>query len=217
MLYYTLEVVIKMKRDFIGYYRWCDLLTLTGTLFAVIGIFLALSGYTLYAVFCLIISGICDAFDGKLASLHKSDKLEKSYGVELDSLSDIVSFGVAPVLITACSADCNIITYFVFAIYIICGVIRLAYYNAIAINKPEENDHFVGVPITSVAILFPIIWLLSYYIEWFHFNYALFFMLMAALFIMPIKIKKLNMQNKVLLSLLGVIFCIVTFVIIVCR
>ena len=195
-----------MRKKIIGYFRPCDLLTMTGTAFAVTGIFLALNGYALYSVFCLIISAICDAFDGKLASLHKSDKMQKSYGIELDSLSDIVSFGVAPVVIAACTVNCTFITYIFFAFYVLCGVIRLAYYNAIAINKPEDNDHFLGVPITAVAIFFPLIWLLSYYVEWIHFNFGLFFLIMGLLFIIPIRIKKLNLLGKILLSVAGIVF-----------
>ena len=195
-----------MKEKFIGFYRLCDLLTMTGTVFAVTGIFLSLNGECLAAVFCLIFSGICDAFDGKLASMHKSTKLQKSYGIELDSLSDMVSFGVLPIIIAACTHPCGVLTYIAFIFYAICGLIRLAYYNALAINNPKENDHFIGVPITAVAIFFPIIWLLSYYIEWIQFNFTLFFLILGFLFIIPIKIQKLSIKEKSLLSIIGVIF-----------
>ena len=195
-----------MKEKFIGFYRPCDLLTMTGTVLAITGIFLALNGNCLVAVFCLIFSGICDAFDGKLASMHKSTKLQKSYGIELDSLSDMVSFGVLPIIIATCTHPCGILTNIAFIFYTICGLIRLAYYNALAINNPKENDHFVGVPITAVAIFFPIIWLLSYYIEWIQFNFTLFFLIFGFLFIIPIKIQKLSIKGKSLLSIIGVIF-----------
>lgn len=197
-----------MKRKFIGYYRLCDLLTMTGTLFAIIGIFLAINDKCLYAVFCLIISGICDAFDGKLASLHKSDKLQKNYGIELDSLSDVISFGILPIVIASCTTDCNILSYLVFAFYALCGLIRLAYYNVLAINKVENNDHFIGVPITASAIFFPLIWLASYYIEWIQFNFTFYFLLFGFLFIIPIKIEKLDLTGKILLSSIGIIFII---------
>lgn len=202
-------------KKIIGFYRPCDLLTMTGIIFAISGIFLAINGYVLNAVFCLILSGICDAFDGKLASMHKSTKLQKSYGIELDSLSDIVSFGILPIVIASCTHQCSTLTYIVFIFYGVCGLIRLAYYNALAINKPEENDHFVGVPITAVAIFFPIIWLASHYVEWIQFNFTLFFLMFGMLFIIPIKIKKLDIKGKALLSVIGIIF-IILMLILVC-
>lgn len=204
-----------MKNKIIGYYRLCDLLTMTGTFLAIVGMLLAIDDYCLYAVFCLIFAGICDAFDGKLASLHKSDKMQKSYGIELDSLSDIVSFGVLPIVIVACSTECSFISYLVLAFYALCGLVRLAYYNVLAINKKENNDHFIGVPITAVAIFFPIIWLASYYIEALHFNFTIFFLILGILYIVPIKIEKLNIQEKTVLSLIGIIF-VITILLIIC-
>lgn len=203
-----------MKNKIIGYYRLCDLLTMTGTAFAITGIFLAINGYCLYAVFCLIFSGICDAFDGKLASLHKSDKLQKNYGIELDSLSDIISFGILPIIIAVCTAECTLITYIVFSFYVLCGLVRLAYYNVLSINKVEDGNHFIGVPITAVAIFFPIIWLASYYVEWIQFNFTLFFLIFAILYIIPIKIEKIDIIEKTVLSLVGIVFVIIMLLIV---
>lgn len=203
-----------MKNKIIGFYRPCDLLTMTGTTIAIIGIFLSINGYCLYAIFCLIFAGICDAFDGKLASLHKSDKSQKTYGIELDSLSDIVSFGILPIVIAICTTECNFITYLVFIFYILCGLVRLSYYNVLSHTKKENNNHFIGVPITSVAIFFPVIWLASYYIEWIQFNFTIFFLILGILYIVPIKIEKLDTQEKTVLSLIGIVFIIVILLII---
>lgn len=85
----------------IGYYRKCDLLTMLGTLFSFIGILLAVSEHYTIACLCMAVSGICDAFDGTLARKHKYTKQQQTYGVQLDSLSDVICFGVFPAILTS--------------------------------------------------------------------------------------------------------------------
>ena len=82
-----------MKKFIIGFYRKCDFITMTGTLFSFIGLMLVLSQHFTMAVLCMVVSGICDAFDGTVARMSKSTKMEKAYGVQLDSLSDVICFG----------------------------------------------------------------------------------------------------------------------------
>lgn len=89
-----------MKKKFIGFYRDCDLLTMTGTCMALLGCVFAINGNRLIPIFLLILSGICDGFDGKLARRHKSTEEQSTYGVQLDSLSDLIAFGVFPLVLT---------------------------------------------------------------------------------------------------------------------
>ena len=58
--------VIKNKK-IIGFYRGCDFVTMTSTISAIVGMILAINNHIITAVSCLILSGICDAFDGVLA------------------------------------------------------------------------------------------------------------------------------------------------------
>ena len=77
---------------FIGKYNkpvWLTYLSLTS---AVIGIFCSIKSKILIAFICLILSGVCDMYDGKVARSCKRTKMEKQYGVEIDSLSDIIAF-----------------------------------------------------------------------------------------------------------------------------
>ena len=122
------------KRKMVGYYRPCDILTMCGTLFALIAMFLVISGTSFdFAVLCIIMSGICDCFDGYIARLRKYDKVQTSYGVELDSLSDVIAFGVTPALITVCMlGQTHFSTMLVCAFYVMAGLIRLAYFNTFA-------------------------------------------------------------------------------------
>ena len=146
-------------KKFIGFYRKCDLLTMTGTLSAFIGILFVLNNHYTVSVLFLLISGLCDAFDGKLARMSKYSNSQSVYGVELDSLSDVICFGVFPAVITA-SISNSLIVYIICSFYMLCGVIRLAYFNMLSITKEGKKNTFVGLPITTVAVVYPIIMLI---------------------------------------------------------
>jgi len=115
-----------------------------------------------YAVFSVMASGFFDMFDGKIARfLCQSSAL----GVELDSLSDLVCFGVAPsiVLYLAAMHEYGIIGWEICLFYTVCCALRLARFNATHSNPDEvpelELKYFVGIPAPAGAILalFPLI------------------------------------------------------------
>lgn len=102
------------------------------------------------AVWLIILAAFLDFLDGLIARFSKSSS---RFGVELDSLTDIVSFGVAPaVLLVSYSliphGNWGLILAFVF---LMCGIFRLARFNVSA--NLEKKVNFVGMPIPSAAIL----------------------------------------------------------------
>ena len=198
-------------KKFIGYYRDCDLLTMTGTTLALLGTVFAINGNKLIPIFCLIISGICDAFDGKLARRKEHTKEQSVYGVQLDSLSDLISFGVFPLVLTiSCLPKNCYIAWACIIFYSLCGMIRLAYFNTLDICKKSEKGYFIGAPITSIAILYPIIYLICYFLNFKYFEYisSIFFVLVGFSFIYRMKIKKLTDKQKSILAILGLILII---------
>ena len=199
-------------RSFIGYYRDCDLLTMTGTFFALLGCLLAIDGYFLAPIFCLVLSGICDGFDGKLARRKKYPEEQSVYGVQLDSLSDLISFGVFPLVLTSSvlnsldlSNNIMIIAWISLLFYSLCGMIRLAYFNTLDICNKSESGIFIGVPITTISILYPLCYLICYFLKFKYFEYIVpvFFILVGLSFIYGIKIKKLNDKQKIILAVIG--------------
>ena len=82
----------------IGFYNYTVVLTYIGLASSVLGIFTAFDGKPSMAVICLIISGICDMFDGKIARTMDRTQMEKRFGIQIDSLCDLVSFGILPAL-----------------------------------------------------------------------------------------------------------------------
>ena len=83
-----------MKRKLIGYYDYTVILTYLGMLFAFSGILMVIGEDYWDAVFCLMLAGICDMFDGAVAATKVRTDSEKRFGIQIDSLSDLISFGV---------------------------------------------------------------------------------------------------------------------------
>jgi CDP-diacylglycerol--serine O-phosphatidyltransferase len=148
-----------MKKYFIGQYRFCDLITMCGTLSAIIGIILSLYGYEVVPFILLFVCSIFDSIDGLFARKRKNTEFESTYGVELDSLSDMISFGIFPIVLALNTVDYNLI-YIIAPIYGLCGLIRLAYFNTLNITKTSEKGYFRGVPITTIAFIYPLIYIL---------------------------------------------------------
>ena len=87
-----------MKR-IVGFWNPSVILTYVGMSIAILGMFLAVSGRINYSFICLVLCGICDLFDGVVARRFKRTDEEKAFGIELDSLVDVVSFIALPVTI----------------------------------------------------------------------------------------------------------------------
>lgn len=105
------------------------------------------------AVMCIVIAGFLDAFDGRLARLLKA---ESPLGAQLDSLTDFVNFGIAPVLLVYLWALQSIgrLGWAVILVYSVCCALRLARFNV----DMEEADRpawktkfFIGVPSPSAG------------------------------------------------------------------
>lgn len=161
---------------FIGYYNLANFITLTGLAASVAACFLAISGNIQIAIMLLMLSGICDCFDGQVARMTKGrSEAAKVFGVQIDTVSDMVSFGVTPAIILFSLGRYNIIpvlgsnkiymlcTSLILIFYVICAGIRLAYFNTLEITKAEDTGEkiFVGLPVPFSAIVYPVLFLLA--------------------------------------------------------
>ncbi|WNY27898.1 hypothetical protein MmiEs2_00770 [Methanimicrococcus stummii] len=106
-------------------------------------VFLAFSGAYGAAAACLLIAAAADGVDGYVARKTSSGPL----GAHIDSLVDTVSFGVAPAVIIYCISESFISVVFV-CFYLICGILRLARYNAF----PSKEPGYSGIPITGACV-----------------------------------------------------------------
>lgn len=194
----------------IGFYNYTVILTYLGLSTGVLGIFMALNGNLFYSVVCLLFCGLFDMFDGKVARTKKRSKEEINYGIQIDSLSDLVCFGILPIII-GYAIGLNKYYHFIFLIlYVLCALIRLAYFNVLEITR-QDNDNsvlkcYTGLPVTSVALIFPLIYALKDVLgTYFKLVYLMGIILISFLFVSKIKIKKPSLKVMMIFILLGLI------------
>ena len=114
----------------IGFYDYTVVLTYISFISAVAGIFCASSMQLRWASVFLAFSGFCDMFDGKVARTKKNrTEDEKNFGIQIDSLCDIVCFGALPIVICYKLGMNHIISMAILALYGLAGLIRLGYFN----------------------------------------------------------------------------------------
>lgn len=112
----------------------------------------AIEGRFGYAVVLIIAAAIMDGLDGRLARLLKS---ESDMGAELDSLCDLVNFGVAPALIIYLWAlqDMRSEGWIACLVYVVACLLRLARFNIGNRQPAKDSDSFQGVPSPAGALL----------------------------------------------------------------
>ena len=201
----------------IGFYNYTVILTYISLFISAVGIGFAVTGDPFTALFCLLASGICDMFDGKIARTRKkSTEEEKRFGIQLDSLCDIVCFGVLPASVagsmTAGAPLCDRIAgWTVSGLYVLCALIRLAYFNVTEETRQAteggRRTHFMGVPVTTAAVIFPLIYALSVLAPaqvapWL---YPALILITAIAFITPVKVRKPHTVGLAVLGLSGLL------------
>lgn len=149
----------------IGFYNYTVILTYMSLLSGLLGMHFAAGGRLGLTIGCLMLSGICDLFDGAVARTKKDrTRDEKNFGIQLDSLSDLVCFGVLPAVFLYHSGLDSTFGMAILALYVLCALIRLAFFNVQEANRQETEGGcakaYRGLPVTSSAILFPLMYLL---------------------------------------------------------
>ena len=216
----------------IGFYDYTVILTYLSLVSAGCGIMVALSGggHPYIGTFFLLFCGLCDAFDGKVARTKKNrSQTELSFGVQIDSLSDVVAFGVLPAAIgsamlrrstlmvllgerygTGCPRALEFGLTAILILYILAALIRLAYFNVTEEERQRTEGgvrkYYTGLPVTSSSLIFPLIILLQYVIPTdvtpMYFATAVF---CAIAFLSPFQIRKPGLRGVLILVGIGAV------------
>lgn len=199
-----------MKKRLIGYYNYTVVLTYCGMLFAFFGILRVLSQDYFNAVFCLMLAGVCDMFDGAVASTKEREEREKTFGIQIDSLSDLVSFGVLPGVFVYVISGKDAVVGLIASLFVLSALIRLAYYNVLEMERQgqatEKKKCFLGVPVTTVAVLLPAVYLLyDHRICKSRLCFPILLVLVGIGYLLPVEIKKPGIIGKAGLLLLGIL------------
>lgn len=201
----------------IGKWNKSVIMTYIGMSFSILGIYFSFNKNILYALSCLIVAGLCDLVDGAIARKCKRDESEKQFGIELDSLVDVISFIAFPIVIYINMGLNNWYYIPLYMIYSISGICRLAYFN---ISLEEDNKdipvkYYTGLPVTFAALLIPIFYLFSYLIpnNFHNIYFTLILLIISFLFILNIKIKKPSLKIYPLFFILAIIVLILFLVV----
>lgn len=197
----------------IGYYNKSVILTYISLFSAVYGMTEALRGDPKVALICLMFCGFCDMFDGAIARKCKRTADEESFGIQIDSLCDLVCFGVFPAMLGYGIKDISVSAFDIFAsaMFVLAAIIRLGYFNVQEINRKQEcggkREYYEGLPVTSVALLLPVIFLMGRYIKRIStINiYSVALMIIAACFVSKFKIKKPYMHGLIATAFVGLV------------
>ena len=203
----------------IGVYDYTVVLTYLSLISGMTGIIVCLHGvgHPFLGVFFLLLSGLCDTFDGRVARRKAGrTEMEKQYGIQIDSLSDLIAFGVLPASIGVSMlrvsekysdvprrlADSGKLIWYPAALvgiamlYVLAAMIRLAYFNVTVEDRKRElaetgQEYFTGMPVTTAALVFPFVLVLHYFLRFdLSIIYFVVMLVIAFLFVGNFKVPK---------------------------
>ncbi|MCI9598456.1 MAG: phosphatidylserine synthase [Firmicutes bacterium] len=199
---------MEKQKKLLGYYNYTVILTYIGLLMGIAGIAFVMGEKYQQAIICLMICGCCDMFDGAVASTKQRSQREKSFGVQIDSLSDLVCFGVLPGFFTYSITGYRNLGLCVCCGYILCALIRLSYFNVLEGERQWQDSGprkwYIGLPVTAIALLLPACFVIQQ--AWQPERTGMFMGLLfiaAIAFVVPIRIKKPQLAGKLGFAAVG--------------
>ena len=191
----------------IGFYDYTVILTYISLASSILGMISACYARIGWAIFFLGMSGLLDTFDGKVARTKKNrTEDQKRFGIQIDSLCDIVCFGIFPIILGYKLGMCKAYSIAILAFYGMAGVIRLAYFNVMEAKRQSETSenrkYYQGLPITSMAVIMPLLFVASVFFPGFRYFVGLLhvaMLIVGFLFIFNFRFRKPTNQELVVL------------------
>ncbi|SFC99506.1 CDP-alcohol phosphatidyltransferase family protein [Butyrivibrio sp. YAB3001] len=215
----------------IGVYDYTVILTYLSLVSGTLGIIVTVTGvgHPELGVFFLMVSGLLDAFDGRVARTKKNrSQIEKDFGIQIDSLTDLICFGVLPVTIGLAQLRISgvytevvrrkdydgsypilIILLTIAIFYVLAALIRLAYFNATSEIRCEESKktgvtYYMGLPVTAAALVFPLVMNIHFFSNWdITYFYFLTMLIVAIAFVINIKVRKPGKIGLTIIIVIG--------------
>lgn len=177
---------------FLGTYNWAGAVTFTGLLLAAAAAMLSFHHRLSWTMVCLMASGICDLLDGWVARRINRSTAEGAFGLQIDSIVDMASFGVTPVIILLHSGFHNRIDFICFGFYMCAAAMRLAHFNQEHSDSAHPRGYYTGLPVTYAALIFPVaMWgALKADVPLYHWLIRAVVVVTALLFVCKIKVPK---------------------------
>jgi len=190
-----------------------NIFTLVGVCIGLSSIKFAFDGRFEISILAIIIAAIIDGLDGRIARLIKG---ASKVGKELDSLTDMISFGVAPAFIMYFWKlnELGRVGWLICLIYVVCVALRLARFNVSSETDPSWRDNFfegIPSPAGGVLVLIPLVFSFSE-LKFFNINYdiivPIFFIMVSMLLISKVptySLKKIVVPRRMTIFLLFII------------
>lgn len=159
-----------------------DIVTAANLACGVSSIFAASNNEFGFAAVLMILAIIMDTLDGKVAKMMQQ---VNPFGKELDSLADLISFGLAPAFLYYALKQPGMAITLILLLFVVCGMFRLARYNI------SKGEGFEGVPITVNGFIFPVLYLLYIYVPETIVIWPVIYATMSVLMISSFKLKRI--------------------------
>lgn len=138
-----------------------DIASICNAVSGLLAIIAVLNGYTILSAHLLLLAVVFDSIDGTLARKFNNDQSHAIFGETIDSLADMISFGVAPsIVLYMTTSNFYIIIPMIFLV--VCGLLRLTRYNALLSQQEGLVKSFIGLPIPTSSMLIATLILSSY-------------------------------------------------------
>ena len=191
----------------LGAYNLACLLSLSGLVAAIAAIVLSSTGEIELALVCLMLAGLADLFDGFVARRLKRSDYEKEFGVQLDTVVDVVAFVVTPFVIAFNAGLRSLPALVLMAAFAVGGAVRLAHFNTLSAQGADQSTHHRGLPVTYTALIFPVLFIVRDLVPMVTFRILLgaAFPLIGVLFVVDRPIRKPRGVFYALFPVLGVL------------
>ncbi|MBQ8790800.1 MAG: CDP-alcohol phosphatidyltransferase family protein [Ruminiclostridium sp.] len=193
----------------LGYYNKSVILTYIGAASAVLGMVLSFSGAMKLAVLCLIVCGVADLFDGMIARRCKRTEAEKEFGIQIDSLTDMVSFAVFPVVLSVAMGNTAWYHILIYIIYLLAAITRLGYFN-VSTSTEAVTEFYTGLPVTFASLIAVSAYIIGSIFSITQIILPVCLFVTALLFVLKIKIAKPRGIAYLLLGLLAIGLAVAT-------
>jgi CDP-diacylglycerol--serine O-phosphatidyltransferase len=173
-----------MGQNILKLIKLADIITLINALFGFASILMALHGQIESALVLILLAVIADGADGAVARYTGTGVL----GANLDSLADVISFGVAPAVVAFVSLDSmnNWVEVFP-GLFLVCGILRLARFNV-----SGKTDGFEGIPITAGGFIVALFIFMKDFVPYFETIFASLLVILSLLMVSTISYPKIK-------------------------
>lgn len=192
-----------MGQNILKIIKLADIITLINALLGFASIIMTLDGQIQSALVLILLAVMADGADGAVARYSGTGVL----GENLDSLSDVISFGVAPAVVAFVSLDSMNNWMGVFpGLFLVCGILRLARFNV-----SGKKDGFEGIPITAGGFIVALFLFMKDFVPYFEAIFPALLLILSILMVSTISYPKIKKPIVIAPFAIVMVFDIIVF------